>query len=166
MTFRLGLTTAVLAILVTAAAVEAHTLVDHAGASVAYRGGVDFAEPIGADPLPAPLLIAAAIAGALWTARMIASHLRGSQFACIAAALLLVTTTAQASPHLVHHVFDRDAGKSCTVKQLGDLVGGLTIDPTLSAPTVATLPSLVQSQPDPPSVFRSVDRSRSPPPAR
>jgi len=163
---RLGLTLAVLTILVTASAVEAHSPGDHAGASVAYPGGIDLAEPIGADHLPITLLIAVAIAGALWTARVVASRLRGSQVACIAAALLLVTTTAQASPHLVHHVFDKDAGKSCTLKQVGDLVGGLTIDPTLPAPAVATLPSLVQSQPDPPSVFRSVDRSRSPPPAR
>jgi len=165
-TSRVSLALVVLTMLATASMVDAHTLVDHSGAAVAQRNGIDLAEPAGPANLPIAPLIVVAIAGALWTARMAALRARELRPVCVAAALLLVTTAAQAAPHLVHHVFDTDAGDSCKVKQLADLVGGLTIDFTLSAPIVTTLPRLVLSNPDPPSVFRPVDQSRAPPPAR
>jgi hypothetical protein len=135
-----------------------------AGSTVAPTAPVDPGRLAGRGAL-ATLAIAAALAGTILAVRALAARSPRLRVASLAAAVLLVATTAQAAPHIVHHVFDEDGGAACKVKRQADLVVGLTVVLALPAPTVAAVPCPVLREPDPPSAFRPAERSRAPPTA-
>ena len=162
MIWRLGVALAALLLLAPVSAIEAHTSIDAAGSPGAHHAGDGVAGALPSAGVPV-LLILLALGGMLAARRSAILRSRAPRIACLAAAALLVTMTAQASPHLVHHAVDQDHGDSCKIKRLADLVVDLSADVPTAVPVLVGVPLLVASPTDHPTAVPLADRSRAPP---